>query len=951
MDRIIELVSNIDERSTIHNNQNEDVVTKPSITEDGILIPRDTNVINFVGLVTRARRMISSLNKTEIEDIWEYHNNQQRLGRDVVTSEGKSLQETVMDLRNGLIRMRNPLINNGFELTETNKINKRHKISHFVYTSGTSGRPKGCVSSTPSLLNYLQAKNAAHDVTTESVILLASSLSFDPCLSDILATFDAMATLAITSRSSLLSSLPSVIRHLQVTHVLCTPTLWSLTLLQDRGDGVNIKKSFPHLQVVALGGEPIPKRIVQVWSRPSSSIESSTTETTHLHLDCRLLATYGVTEACVYQTCGEVFQEDPVTTGQYVGFPLEGSKIRICKEDIQDSLVDVDEAGLPGEIVLFGKQVDDRTKYLHRPDLSKKFVSERNNDGSVCYHYRTGDRGTLNPVDGSLTIWGRIVGEEGMIKINGVRVELGEIEAAIVDDIPPITNNADRSAMFNLNPVVVTDCLATMTKDENSQKTLHAYCVLSEATWRELGIGSSNIESNCGFLIDSGPLWTLLRWRCVHRLKAACIPSAFVAMRQLPLSPTGKRDRSRLPSVGECKRFQGSGESSTPLKDYGSCGATLATIITETLNLQPSQKEMLTISASFPMIGGDSLSATIICRTLYATHLQVDNSRFLGGDYGQLPGPFNVTNLLRAKNFKEYIDILDRNNVCSSTHDISRVHAASQSHFEVHTFEEGDHEKRALFDALLQASTLGQSSIAAALLFLGADPNYGAHGGRLGKTSGRIEQRAKFNSSPLHLACMKGDLNLVKLLIRCKANMKSPNTNGLFPMHLAASSLDGDDSTPEESTRRLECIKALLDAGCPMLMRDANRQSLLHASARGGHGAIIEYCIDEYQLRYGGNSPVHPEKRIPPSHFVNWYDRWYRTPVHWAVLNGRTQALQVLLDKGCSPIPTQPKTNKHSSLATETPLEICDRLYGGTPKGVEMRRALVEAITKLENDI
>jgi hypothetical protein len=134
-------------------------------------------------------------------------------------------------------------------------------------------------------------------------------------------------------------------------------------------------------------------------------------------------------------------------------------------------------------------------------------------------------------------------------------------------------------------------------------------------------------------------------------------------------------------------------------------------------------------------------------------------------------------------------------------------------------------------------------------------------------------------------------------------------------------------------------------------MRDANRQSILHAAARGGHAAIINFCIDEYQLRHGGGkSDVQPQKRIPPTHFVNWYDRWYRTAVHWAVLNGRLEALQVLLEKGCSPKPSQPKGNKYTSIATETPLEICDRLHGETPKGVAMRNALNEAIKKLEND-
>ena len=59
----------------------------------------------------------------------------------------------------------------------------------------------------------------------------------------------------------------------------------------------------------------------------------------------------------------------------------------------------------------------------------------------------------------------------------------------------------------------------------------------------------------------------------------------------------------------------------------------------------------------------------------------------------------------------------------------------------------------------------------------------------------------------------------------------------------------------------------------------------------------------------------------------DWRDRWYRTPVHWAVLNQRIASLQILLDGGCSAFPPQPKVNKRTSAKLESPLEMCERLY------------------------
>jgi ankyrin repeat protein len=137
-------------------------------------------------------------------------------------------------------------------------------------------------------------------------------------------------------------------------------------------------------------------------------------------------------------------------------------------------------------------------------------------------------------------------------------------------------------------------------------------------------------------------------------------------------------------------------------------------------------------------------------------------------------------------------------------------------------------------------------------------------------------------------------------------------------------------------------------------MKDANKQTILHSAARAGHIAIIDYVINESLSSYvgggGGNNNNQTSYRgaidgpPPPSHFINFYDRWFRSAVHWATLNGRVQALKLLLDHGCNPAPGKRKTNKYTSLVTETPLEICKRLYGGTDKGNEMEEILMTAI-------
>lgn len=149
--------------------------------------------------------------------------------------------------------------------------------SHIVYTSGSTGRPKGCVCSMNSLLNYISAKNLTHGVTEDSVVLLASSLSFDPCLSDIIATFYTNGTLVLPRRDVLQSNMQEIIDEFGISHVLCTPSLWRVMPLNGRKP--------PSLKVIALGGESIPNRIISYWSRNGKNDNGPS-----------LFSTYGVTE-------------------------------------------------------------------------------------------------------------------------------------------------------------------------------------------------------------------------------------------------------------------------------------------------------------------------------------------------------------------------------------------------------------------------------------------------------------------------------------------------------------------------------------------------------------------------------------------------------------------------------------------------------------------------------
>lgn len=843
-------------------------------------------------------------------------------------------------------------------------IHMNNRISHIVYTSGTTGVPKGCISSSRALAHYLDAKNQAHGIngassstssssSSPSVVLLASALAFDPCLSDILATLQTRAVLGLARRDELASSLCHTLQSLRVTHVLCTPTLWS-TL---QAAGVQ-PCDLPLLQYVALGGEPIPKQMVRMWGQGSLNGNAMVTHKNNSQL--ALYATFGVTEACVYQTMGQVFREgNEPSVGQDVGLPFGGLGVRICLESNQERLEDVDGNGYPsgvGEVVIYGAQIDEYSGYLGRPELRYKFVYDMSTGN---HYYRTGDRGYLDPNTLHLFILGRIQGEDGMVKFNGIRVELGEIESSLLDD------PTDQQQ----HPVVVDALVVASQGDSNRNSSatseLIAYLVLGYECKRELGL-QADIPTS-GVLCTTGPLLVLLRERC--KQKARITPSVFVLLPRVPLSRTGKRDRQGGPLLNKTvpldSLFSTGDQPSVALREYGTAGAIVAKEIIDCLNLQRSQEALLTTSATFPMLGGDSLAATRVMRSLYAYHNNIYNSRFLGGKFGELSGEFKVVHLLAAANLGAYIDWLDHHSLCqprTSPADAEPNEDAtpSQNNQTVAVTDDNDQaatttdnkdtfdgissiresEASQLYDALLQAATRGCSTIAKGLLDVGADPNLGKHNGRLGKTSGRNERKTTFRSSPLHLACLKGNPSLIQKLLEHHAQPNTPDASGLFPIHLAASTEHSTSTEAvhlDEDLQRLECVKLLLKSGVLVTMKDASKQTVLHAAARSGFSQLLRYVLQQWKDLYASD----PKRRDG----LQWRDRWFRTPVHWAVMNQRIEALTVLLEMGCHPDPPNPKQSKiRSSAAIESPLEMCSRLYGNSDVGVTISKLLYDAI-------
>ncbi|HKP74574.1 MAG TPA: amino acid adenylation domain-containing protein, partial [Longimicrobiaceae bacterium] len=260
---------------------------------------------------------------------------------------------------------------------------------------------------------------------------------------------------------------------------------------------------------------------------------------------CRLINHYGPTETHV--ATAHALAEDAAEwpTLPPIGAPVPGTQCYVLDAALRPVPI-----GVPGELYVGGAQV--ARGYLARPALTaERFVPDPFGATPGARMYATGDRARWR--DGVLEYLGRA---DAQVKIRGFRVEPGEVEAAL-----------RRHAR-------VSDCAVVAREDVPGQKRLVAYVV-----------GDADAAS--------------LRDHLRGGLPEHMVPSAFVAMDRLPLTPSGKLDRRGLPMpemAGPEERYS---PPSSPVE------TTLAAIWAEVLGL-----ERVGVHDDFFALGGHSLLAT-----------------------------------------------------------------------------------------------------------------------------------------------------------------------------------------------------------------------------------------------------------------------------------------------------------------------------------------------------
>ena len=276
-----------------------------------------------------------------------------------------------------------------------------------MFTSGTSGEPKGVALPHRGFVNYLHHLCAKTALGPTDRVLQFAALGFDISIEETFAAWVSGATLVLRERHMNLSVDEFVAgceRH-GITW-LSLPTAWwhELCTAMER-DGHRWPVT---VRSVLIGGERARRDAFARWKKIAAGI--------------RLFNTYGPTETSIAATWCELTHLDADKAGE---LPI-GNPVPNVFAWVLDSQLRPLPAGVPGELYIGGVGVADG--YWHRPDLSAgRFFRDRFRNDPDARLYRTGDRARYR-ADGRLMYLGRV---DAQLKIRGYRIEPGEIEAVL----------------------------------------------------------------------------------------------------------------------------------------------------------------------------------------------------------------------------------------------------------------------------------------------------------------------------------------------------------------------------------------------------------------------------------------------------------------------------------------------------------------------------------------
>jgi amino acid adenylation domain-containing protein/non-ribosomal peptide synthase protein (TIGR01720 family) len=417
--------------------------------------------------------------------------------------------------------------------------------AYILYTSGSTGQPKGVVVDRQTLLAHCWGMVDYYQFQSSDRVLQFASLNFDPSLEQLLPAL--LTGCGVVLRGERVWSATELLDQLathSVTVVNLPTAYWRQTITAWQSAGVTVPAV---LRLMIVGGEALLPSDLAPWQ----SVKKTVTPVV------QLINAYGPTETTITALTFDV-PDDFAGDRLPIGRPLPNRRAYIL--DLQGQLCPL---GIPGELHLGGAGL--AQGYYQQPELTAaKFILDPFQPEIAGRMYRTGDLARYLPT-GDIEYLGRI---DEQVKIRGFRVELAEIATALAHH-PALQDNT----LQVYSPVA-------------GQQRLVAYYVLHDTCEKELDLAAE------------------LRQFLAISLPEYMVPSTFVRLDHLPLTPSGKVDRRALPD---------------PLLGHDSTAITLPSTPMEMALAQIWQEALgipqVGLHDNFFALGGDSiLSLQIIAR-------------------------------------------------------------------------------------------------------------------------------------------------------------------------------------------------------------------------------------------------------------------------------------------------------------------------------------------------
>ncbi|KAK9762811.1 hypothetical protein K7432_011097 [Basidiobolus ranarum] len=461
-----------------------------------------------------------------------------------------------------------------------------NNLAYVLYTSGTTGLPKGAMIEHRNVVQFFAAAHRLLTWNPSSRFLQNASFIFDVSIFEMFFSWSVGITLIAASQGILLGNLELLINTLQITHIAMTPTMASM-----------IRRSrVPTVEAFIAGGEMLTQQVIEEWGGENS-----------------LFNAYGPTEVTI--GCSFLCNVYKGVKPSNIGNIMDS-----CSCYVLSQKMEILPRGSVGELCVGGSQV--ARGYLKRPELTaEKFIkipaiSER--------IYRTGDLVKIHH-DGAIEILGRI---DDQVKLNGLRIELGEINAVMAKSNDLISG-------------VVTYVLRNQWQSRDQLVSFVA-CAIDDQS-DSLVLFSEGSEAVAAKSIVKSALD-----EATKKLPLYMVPSLVLPINRLPRGSTNKTDRKVLEqlynslSLEMIQQISLTEDEEADEASMSELEVSIRDILAEVGELPPSKVKSTT---SIFHLGLDSISAIRVSSRLRSIGLNLNVAEILQ--------QLNVKNMARLLNERE----------------------------------------------------------------------------------------------------------------------------------------------------------------------------------------------------------------------------------------------------------------------------------------------------------